>query len=61
MEIQDQAAKIVSITKKSTLANKFLEIPRNLGPKPKKLMQEVATRWNSFYEMFERLLKLRDA
>ena len=47
---------------RSTLASDALEsYQRRQGTKPIKLIQDVATRWNSTYFMFERLTKLRSA
>ena len=61
--IQKAAAscrKLVGHFNRSTLASDGLEsYQKTQGQKPLKLVQDVPTRWNSLYFMFERLEKLR--
>ncbi len=62
-EIKEKVSKIVKFMKKSLLASqKLKEIQLTLGStRPKKLIQQVPMRWNSVYEMLERLFILKDA
>ncbi len=57
------ASDIVTRTKKSNLAKEELfRCQKSLGiPTPKKLLQEVETRWNSTFLMMERMLELKEA
>ncbi|XP_059095066.1 zinc finger BED domain-containing protein 4-like [Tigriopus californicus] len=60
-KVIETASKIVEQTKKSSIVHeKFETIQRNQGiPVVKKLIQDVATRWNSTYEMMDRIVELR--
>ena len=62
-EVRDLVSKVVTQTRQSTSTNdKFHQIQRSLGiQNTKKLIQDCPTRWNSFYEMLERFLSLKDA
>ncbi|XP_059096593.1 zinc finger BED domain-containing protein 4-like [Tigriopus californicus] len=61
MAIKEIASKVVELTRRSTLiAEAFETIQKNQGrTKVQKLIQDVPTRWNSSFEMMERLLELR--
>ena len=56
------ARKLVGHFNRSCVASDALEeYQKREGVKPLKLIQDVATRWNSLYLMFDRLVKLRSA
>ncbi len=62
VELREKAFKIFTLLKRSTVDNdKFQDIQKSLGIQPKKLIQEVATRWNFTYAMLERLQDLKSA
>lgn len=55
-ELRDKCGKIVSFFQHSVKATEKLhEIQRQLGFAEQKLIQEVKTRWNSTYHMFQRI------
>lgn len=59
-----EARRCVAHFNKSTLASDALEeyqIKQNPDRKPLKVIQDVCTRWNSMYMMFDRLVHLRAA
>ncbi|XP_053686263.1 zinc finger BED domain-containing protein 4 [Sabethes cyaneus] len=60
--VVDKAKATVSFfkTSSSSLA-KLHDMQTKMGMKQLKLVQEVPTRWNSTYDMLERLLKTKDA
>ncbi len=62
-EVKEKASKVVALTKRRSQADqKLQEYQKNLGkPKPKKLLQDVPTCWNSFFLMLERLKDEKDA
>ncbi len=61
-EARDKVSKVVKLTRQSTVAKERLdEIQKSLGKSPKKLQQDVPTRWNSLYEMFDRFVELKDS
>ena len=61
-ETKEKVSKVVTLTKQSTVAKEKLDkIQADLGRKPKKLLQDVPTRWNSLYLMLLRFLELKDA
>ncbi len=61
-QVREQVSKVVTMTKTSTVAKEKLDqIQESLGMKPKKLLQDVVTRWNSLFLMLERFLKLKNA
>lgn len=59
----DKVKSIVSHFKRSTKANrKLIETQKNLGiNNPKKILQDIVTRWNSTYYMVERFVELEPA
>ncbi|CAH1113897.1 unnamed protein product [Psylliodes chrysocephalus] len=63
--VEDLIAKIrklVAHFKRSTSASaKLLDVQRQSGKTPKKLLQDVSTRWNSTYYMVEKILDLEEA
>ncbi len=61
-DARDKVSRVVKLTRQSTVAKEKLDkIQVSLGLTPKKLIQDVPTRWNSLYEMFQRFLDLKDA
>lgn len=61
-EVRDKVSRVVKLTRQSTNAKEKLDqIQESLGRKPKKLIQDCPTRWNSLYEMFQRFLELKEA
>lgn len=62
-DLQEKARNIVTFFKRSSLATgKLMKFQRDSGiTDPKKLVQDVITRWNSTYLMFQRLVLLQDA
>lgn len=53
--------KIVCFFKRSEAASTTLtNVQKESGKQPKRLIQEVKTRWNSLYEMVERYLELSE-
>lgn len=59
--IIDKVKSIVGFFKRSTTATaKFSEQQKHLQKDPKRLIQEVSTRWNSTYYMLERFHELED-
>ena len=62
LDVKEKVSRVVRLTRQSTKAKEKLDkIQSSLGMPPKKLIQDVPTRWNSFYEMIERFLQLKDA
>ncbi|XP_046685571.1 zinc finger BED domain-containing protein 4-like [Homalodisca vitripennis] len=60
--LTDRIKAIVSHFKRSTSATeKLREVQKNLGLEPKKLVLQVATRWNSTFYMLQRISELKDA
>ncbi|KAJ0002710.1 hypothetical protein NQD34_007859 [Periophthalmus magnuspinnatus] len=60
-EIREKARKIVGYFRSSTLAKEQLTICQTMMSKPQhKLIQEVETQWNSFYDMMARLYEQRE-
>lgn len=61
--LQEKVKKIVGHFKRSSNANtKLMDYQKQQGEAvPKKLIQEVPTRWNSSYYMFRRFVELKDA
>lgn len=61
LRIIETASKIVEQTKKSTLIHeKFVKIQQSQGVSVvKKLVQNCVTRWNSTYQMLERIVELK--
>ncbi len=61
--LRDRISELIKLCKTSTLVgDKFKELQGSLGINPpKKLVQDVPTRWNSLYQMLERALKLKQA
>lgn len=60
VKVKDVVSRIVEQTRRSTVVlDKFESIQKNQGHKIKKLIQDVSTRWNSTYEMMERILELK--
>ncbi|CAH1113759.1 unnamed protein product [Psylliodes chrysocephalus] len=54
--------KVVAHFKRSALANEhIMKYQENMGNAPLKVLQDVATRWNSTYYMLERFLLLENA
>lgn len=59
--IAEKVKTIVTFFKRSTSATaKFFKQQEHLNIAPKKLIQDVATRWNSTFYMFERFLELEE-
>lgn len=60
-DILDKVKAVVSFFKRSTVAaSKLIEQQKLLQRESKKLIQEVATRWNSSYYMIERFIELEE-
>lgn len=58
--LRNKISKIVTLTRKSTSTKEqFMSIQTDMGLKPMSLVQDVSTRWNSTFQMFERFLKLK--
>ena len=61
-EIQKKCRNIVSYFHRSSKAtNKLLTIQNRLKLEPHKLVQDVETRWNSLFYMFERMIEQHEA
>ncbi|XP_037816682.1 E3 SUMO-protein ligase ZBED1-like isoform X1 [Lucilia sericata] len=59
--IINKIKKIVCFFKKSEAASTYLnDLQKESGKQPKRLIQEIKTRWNSLYEMVERYLELHE-
>lgn len=63
--LKDQLEKVKNIVQyfkhSSTAASKLQAMQIQMGLAPLKLKQSVVTRWNSTYDMLDRLLKIKDA
>lgn len=61
-QLRTKCRDLVTYFKKSVLASGTLtEIQKRLGVSQHKVIQEVETRWNSTYSMFERLIEQEQA
>ncbi|XP_029316992.1 zinc finger BED domain-containing protein 1-like [Cottoperca gobio] len=61
-EIRNKTRQIVTYFRSSTTAKeKFTQIQQQLGTPVHKLINEVPTRWNSTYHMFERMAEQKEA
>jgi hypothetical protein len=60
--IIEKVKQIVAHFRKSCVSNeKLMSYQRNAGNEPLKLLQHVATRWNSTFYMLQRFLQLQEA
>ncbi|CAG9840808.1 unnamed protein product [Diabrotica balteata] len=60
--LTDRIKSIITFFKRSTTSTaKLRDVQTNMGLNPKKLIQEVPTRWNSTYFMNQRIFELKDA
>ncbi len=61
-EARDKVSRVVKLTRQSTIAKEKLDqLQTSLNMTPKKLIQDVPTRWNALYDMLQRFLELKDA
>ncbi|KAK7881460.1 hypothetical protein WMY93_029869 [Mugilogobius chulae] len=59
-DIRDKSRKVVGLFRSSSKAKKLNEMQSVMGRPLLKLIQEVDTRWNSTFDMFQRLYEQRE-
>lgn len=61
-ELIEKIKTVVNHFKRSSISlEKLVSVQKSMGLEPKKLLQEVSTRWNSTFYMIERYFHLKDA